>query len=29
VRVRELVSFARAHGYRVDELVEILENVES
>jgi DNA-binding transcriptional regulator YhcF (GntR family) len=28
-RVRELVSFARAHGYRVDELVEILENVES
>jgi GntR family transcriptional regulator len=28
-RARELVSFARLHGYRVDELVEIIERVES
>ena len=26
-RARELVRFARTHGYRVDELVEIIENV--
>ena len=26
-RARELVSFARSHGYRVDELVEIIEDV--
>jgi GntR family transcriptional regulator len=26
-RARELVEFARHHGYRVDELVEIIENV--
>lgn len=27
VRARELVEFARRQGYRVDELVEIIENV--
>jgi GntR family transcriptional regulator len=26
-RARELVRFARTHGYRVDELVRIIENV--
>ena len=26
-RARELVAFARHHGYRLDELVEIIENV--
>ena len=26
-RARELVHFARTHGYRVDELVEIIETV--
>jgi len=26
-RARELVAFARRHGYRVDELVEIIEEV--
>ena len=26
-RARELVRFARTHGYRVDELVGIIENV--
>lgn len=26
-RARELVEFARRHGYRVDELVEIIEDV--
>jgi GntR family transcriptional regulator len=26
-RARELVDFARHHGYRVDELVEIIEDV--
>ena len=26
-RARELVAFARKHGYRVDELVEIIEDV--
>lgn len=26
-RARELVSFARTHGYRVDELLEVIENV--
>jgi GntR family transcriptional regulator len=26
-RARELVEFARHHGYRIDELVEIIENV--
>jgi GntR family transcriptional regulator len=26
-RARELVEFARHHGYRVDELVEIIERV--
>jgi GntR family transcriptional regulator len=26
-QVKELVSFARQHGYRVDELVEIIESV--
>jgi hypothetical protein len=26
-RVRELVDFARRHGYRVDELVRIIEDV--
>ena len=26
-RARELVAFARKHGYRVDELVEIIETV--
>ena len=26
-RARELVEFARRHGYRVDELVEIIEGV--
>ena len=26
-RARELVAFARQHGYRVDELVEIIEDV--
>ncbi len=26
-RAKELVDFARSHGYRVDELVEIIENV--
>jgi GntR family transcriptional regulator len=26
-RARELVEFARHHGYRVDELVEIIEQV--
>ena len=26
-RARELVQFARHHGYRVDELVEIIEEV--
>jgi GntR family transcriptional regulator len=26
-RAKELVSFARHHGYRLDELVEIIENV--
>jgi len=26
-RARELVEFARQHGYRVDELVEIIEGV--
>jgi len=26
-RTRELVQFARAHGYRVDELVKIIESV--
>ena len=24
---RELVRFARSHGYRVDELIQIIENV--
>ena len=26
-RARELVDFARHHGYRLDELIEIIENV--
>jgi GntR family transcriptional regulator len=26
-RARELVNFARLHGYRLDELVEIIEDV--
>jgi len=26
-RARELVVFARRHGYRVDELVEIIKDV--
>ena len=26
-RAKELVEFARHHGYRLDELVEIIENV--
>jgi GntR family transcriptional regulator len=26
-RARELVDFARHHGYRIDELVEIIEDV--
>jgi hypothetical protein len=26
-RARELVEFARDHGYRVDELVEIIEGL--
>src|SRR5215210_6376240 len=26
-RTKELVAFARLHGYRVDELVEIIEDV--
>jgi GntR family transcriptional regulator len=26
-QVKELVSFARQHGYRIDELVEIIESV--
>jgi GntR family transcriptional regulator len=26
-RARELVRFARQHGYRTDELIEIIENV--
>jgi GntR family transcriptional regulator len=26
-RARELVRFARQHGYRVDELIKIIENV--
>ena len=26
-RARELVEFARHHGYRLDELVEIIEDV--
>ena len=26
-RARELVEFARRHGYRTDELVQIIENV--
>jgi GntR family transcriptional regulator len=26
-RARELVQFARSHGYRLDELVEIIEDV--
>ena len=26
-RARELVSFARSNGYRVDELVQIIEDV--
>jgi GntR family transcriptional regulator len=26
-RARELVTFARRHGYRVDELVEIIEDI--
>jgi GntR family transcriptional regulator len=26
-RARELVEFARRHGYRTDELIEIIENV--
>jgi DNA-binding transcriptional regulator YhcF (GntR family) len=26
-RARELVSFARTHGYRVDELVKVIEKV--
>ena len=26
-RARELVQFARSHGYRVDELVQIIESV--
>ena len=26
-RARELVTFARRHGYRVDELIEIIEDV--
>jgi hypothetical protein len=26
-RARELVEFARRHGYRLDELVEIIEDV--
>jgi GntR family transcriptional regulator len=26
-RAKELVDFARHHGYRLDELVEIIENV--
>ncbi|MET0994854.1 MAG: GntR family transcriptional regulator [Mycobacterium sp.] len=28
-RARELVEFARRHGYRVDELVEIIRGVSS
>jgi GntR family transcriptional regulator len=27
-RARELVRFARKHGYKLDELVEIIESVE-
>jgi len=27
VRAKELVSFARQHGYRIDELVRIIEDV--
>jgi GntR family transcriptional regulator len=27
-RARELVQFARRHGYRVDELVEIIQDVK-
>jgi hypothetical protein len=26
-RARELVEFARRHGYRIDELIEIIETV--
>jgi GntR family transcriptional regulator len=26
-RAKELVEFARQHGYRVDELIEIIEDV--
>ncbi len=26
-RARELIDFARVHGYRVDELVKIIEDV--
>jgi GntR family transcriptional regulator len=26
-RARELVEFARRHGYRIDELIEIIESV--
>lgn len=26
-RARELVDFARHHGYRIDELIEIIEDV--
>lgn len=27
LRARELVGFARQHGYRIDELIQIIENV--
>jgi len=27
VRAKELVRFARQHGYRIDELVRIIEDV--
>jgi GntR family transcriptional regulator len=27
VRVRELVAFARTHGYRIDELISLIEEI--
>jgi GntR family transcriptional regulator len=27
VRVRELLAFARTHGYRIDELISLIEDV--
>jgi GntR family transcriptional regulator len=27
-RARELVEFARRHGYRTDELIEIIQDVD-